>query len=101
MSGPDPRLSKAVTAHSMIMATLSVVHSLWTQGLRRTLLLAVLGNAIPVLGELVAVNVLKVLRHHARPQLGGVPLSIALLWYNVAYGTIAMMKVTINATDPH
>ena len=101
MSGPDPRISKAVTAHSMIIAALSVVHSLRTQGLRRTLLFAVLGNAIPILGELVAVNVLKILRHHVRPQVGGVPLAIALLWYNVGYGTIAMMRGTINATDQH
>lgn len=97
----DPRLSKAVTAHSLIVAALSVVHSLRTRGLRRTLLFAVLGNAIPILGELLAVNVLRVLRHHVRPQVGGVPLAIALLWYNVGHGTIAMMKGTINATDPH
>jgi uncharacterized membrane protein len=85
----------------MIIAALSVVHSLQTQGLRRTLLFAVLGNAIPILGELVAVNVLKVLRHHVRPQVGGVPLAIALLWYNVGYGTIAMMISTTNGPDPH
>src|SRR5215216_514785 len=101
MSGPDPRLSTAVTAHSLIVAALSVVHSLRTRGLRRTLLFTALGNAMPILGELVAVNVLKVLRHHARPRVGGVPLAIVLLWYNVGYGTVAMVKGTTNATDPH
>ena len=101
MSGPDPRISQAVNAHSMIIAALSVVHSLRTQGLRRTLLFAVLGNAIPILGELVTINVLKVLRHHVRPQVGVVPLAIALLWYNVGYGTIATMISTINAPDTH
>jgi uncharacterized membrane protein len=101
VSGIDTRLSKAVTAHSLIVATLSIVHSLRTQGLRRTLLFAVSGSAIPILGELMAVNVLKLLRHHARPQIGGVPLAIALLWYNVGYGTLAIVKGTINATDPH
>jgi hypothetical protein len=50
MSGPDPRLSTAVTAHSLIMAALSVIHSLRTRGLRRTLLFAALGNGIPILG---------------------------------------------------
>jgi uncharacterized membrane protein len=99
--GLDPRLSKAVTAHSLIVAALSVVHSLRTRGLRRTLLFALLGSAIPILGELMAVNVLKLLRHHARPQIGGVPLAIALLWYNVGYGTLAIVKATINATDLH
>ena len=59
MSELDPRLSKAVTAHSLIVASLSVVHSLRTRGLRRTLVFAVSGSAIPILSELVAVNVLE------------------------------------------
>ena len=46
----------------------------------RTLRFAALGNAIPVLGEHLAVNVLKELRHHARPQVGGVPVAVALAW---------------------
>jgi uncharacterized membrane protein len=97
----DLRLSKAVTAHSLIMAALSVIHSLRTRGLRRTLLFAALGNTIPILGELLAVHVLKVLRHHTRPQVKGVPLAIALGWYNVGYGTLAIVKGTINNTaDP-
>jgi uncharacterized membrane protein len=101
MSGPDPRLSTAVTAHSLIMAALSVIHSLRTRGLRRTLLFAALGNGIPILGELLAVHVLNVLRHHTRPQVKGVPLAIALGWYNVGYGTLAIVKGTINnAADP-
>jgi uncharacterized membrane protein len=95
------RLSRAVTAHSLVVASLSVVHSLWARGLRRTLLFAASGNIIPILGELLAVNVLKVLRHHARPQVGGVPLAVALGWYNVGYGTFAVMESVMNATDPH
>jgi uncharacterized membrane protein len=87
--------------HSMIMAALSVIHSLRTQSLRRTLLFAALGNAIPILGELLAVHTLRMLRHHVRPQVKGVPLAIALGWYNVGYGTLAMMKGAINnAADP-
>jgi uncharacterized membrane protein len=85
----------------MITAALSVVHSLRTQGLRRTLLFAALGNAMPILGELLAIHVLKVLRHHVQPQVKGVPLAIALGWYNVGYGTLAMMKDSINSSaDP-
>lgn len=99
MSGPDPRLSKSVTAHSLIVATLSLAHSLRTRGLRRTVLFAASGSAIPILGELVAVNVLKLLRHHVRPQVGGVPLAIALLWYSVGYGTFATVRGSIYATD--
>ena len=101
MSELDPRLSKVITAHSSIVAALNVIHSLRTRGLRRTLLFAALGNAMPVLGELLAVHVLRMLRHHARPQVKGVPLAIALGWYNVGYGTLAMMKGAINnATNP-
>jgi uncharacterized membrane protein len=98
-SGLDSRLSGALTTHSLIVATLSVVHSLRTRGLHSTLLLAASGNAIPILGELVAVNVLKVLRHHVRPQAGGVPLAIALGWYNVGYGTLAVIESITHATD--
>jgi uncharacterized membrane protein len=76
----------------LIVAALSVIHSLRTRGLRRTLLFAALGNAIPILGELLTVRVLKMLRHHVRPQVKGVPLAIALGWYNVGYGTLAIVK---------
>jgi uncharacterized membrane protein len=94
----DPQLSRAVTAHALVVAGLSVTHSLWARGLRRTLLFAALGYAIPVLGELLAVNVLKVLRHHLRPQVAGVPVAIALGWYNVTYGTFAVTESILNAT---
>jgi len=99
MSGLDSRLSRTLTTHSLIVATLSVVHSLRTRGFRSTLLFAAFGNAIPILGELVAVNVLKVLRHHVRPQVGGVPLAIALGWYNVGYGTLTVIESITHATD--
>jgi len=92
MSEPGSRLSGALTAHSLLGAGLSAAHSLRARGLPRTLLFGALGSGIPILGELLAVNVLKVLRHHARPQAGGVPLAIALGWYNVGYGTFAMME---------
>src|SRR5829696_4433589 len=95
------RPSTAVTAHSLIVAALSVIHSLRTRGLRRTLLFAALGNAIPILGELLAVRVLRMLRHHMRPQVKGVPLAIALGWYNVGYGTLAIVKgIVYDAADP-
>jgi hypothetical protein len=101
LSGLDPRLSKAVTAHSLIVAALGVVHSLRIRGLRRTLLFAVPGSAIPTLSELVAVNVVKVVRHHAQPQVRGVPLAIVLLWYNVCYGSLILVKGNTNRTEPH
>ena len=102
MSELDPRLSKVITAHSLIVATLSLIHSLRTRGLRRTLLFAALGTAMPILSELLAIHVLKVLRHRARPQIRGVPLAIVLGWYNVGYGTLTMVQGNTNdAAVPH
>ncbi len=100
MSGSHSRLSGALTAHSLLAAGLGAAHSLRARGLRRTLLFAALGSGIPILGELLAVNVLKVLRHHVRPQAGGVPLAIALGWYNVGYGTFSVMESIMGATGP-
>jgi uncharacterized membrane protein len=85
----------------LIVTGLSLIHSLRARGLRRTLLFAALGNAVPVLGELLAVKVLKLLRHHMRPQVKGVPLAIALGWYNVAYGTFAMMECILRVSSSH
>ena len=99
MSQLDPRLSKVVTAHSSIVAALNVIHSLRTRGLRRTLLVGALGNGIPILGELLAIHVLKVIRHHIQPQTRGVPLAIALGWYNVGYGTLAAVNGAFNDGD--
>ena len=100
MSGSGPRLSGALTAHSLLVAGLSAAHSLRTRGLRRTLLFAAVGSGIPILGELLAVRVLKVLRHHVRPQAMGVPLAIALGWYNVGYGTFAVMESILSRSSP-
>jgi len=88
-----------VTAHSSIVAALNVIHSLRTRGLRRTLLFGALGNAIPILGELLAIHVLKVIRHHIQPQTRSVPLAIALGWYNVGYGTLAAVSGAFNDGD--
>ncbi len=96
MGGLDPRLSKAIATHATIGAGLSLAHSLWTRGFRRTLLFGILGHAMPVLGEYSAVNVVKVLRHHVEPQTKGMPLAIALGWYNVGYGTFAMVESMLN-----
>ncbi len=99
MSHLDRRLSKAVTAHSSVVAALNLFHSLRTRGLRRTLLFAALGNGIPILGELLAIHVLKVIRHHIQPQISGVPLAIALGWYNVGHGTLAIVNGAFNDGD--
>ena len=100
MGGLDPRLSRAITAHAVIAAGLSFAHSLRVRGLRRTLLFAALGSAIPILGELLAINVLKLLRHHVRPQVAGVPLAVGLGWYNVTYGAFSMVESILDVSGP-
>jgi hypothetical protein len=96
----DLRLSKAVTAHALAMTGLSVAHSLRVRDLHRTLLFAAQGTVVPVSGEHLAVNVLKLLHHHLRPQVEGIPLAIALAWYNIVYGTFSAMEGILNAPDP-
>jgi uncharacterized membrane protein len=92
VGGVDPRLSAALTAHASVVASVSAAHSLWARGPRRTLLFAALGGSIPFLGELLAIHILKVLRHHARPQIGGVPLAVALGWYNIGYNAFSIAE---------
>jgi hypothetical protein len=77
----DGRMSKVTTTQAVLGAALSLAHSLWTRGFRRTLLFSMLGHARPTLGEYAAVNVVNVLRYHTGPQVKGVPpLAIALSW---------------------
>ena len=96
MGGLDPRLSKSITAQALVGTSLSLAHSLWTRGFCRTLLFGLLGHTVPLLGEYLAVNVVKVLRHHVEPQAKGIPLAVALGWYNVGYGTFAVMESILN-----
>lgn len=100
MSRPDPQLSRAVTAHAVAVAGLSAAHSLRARGLRRTLLFAALANAIPAIGEYLAINVVRALRHHTRPRIGGVPLPITLGWYNVSYATFSVAESLMAGDDP-
>ncbi len=99
MGGLDPRLSKSITTQAVVGGGLSLAHSLWTRGFSRTLLFGLLGHTVPVLGEYSAVNVMKVLRHRVKPQAKGIPLAVALGWYNVGYGTFAMMESILNRTQ--
>ena len=97
MSRPGPPSSRAVTAHAVAVAGLSVAHSWRTRGLRRTLVFGALGTVIPALGEYLAINVIRALRHHARPQAKGVPLAIVLGWYNVSYAAFSVTESLLTA----
>lgn len=91
-------MSRALTAHAFLGTGLSVAHSLRARGLRRTLLFAGPGLGLPILGEYLAVNALKLLRHRTEPEFAGVPVAVALGWYNVGYGTFAMMESILSRT---
>jgi uncharacterized membrane protein len=82
------------------MAGLSVARSLRVRGVRRILLFAALGSAVPLSGEHLTVNVLKLLHHHVRPQVEGIALAIALAWYNIVYGTFVVMESILEASGP-
>jgi uncharacterized membrane protein len=98
VSGPDPRLSRALPAHALLGIGLSVAHSLRARGPRRTLHFAGPGLGLPILGEYLAINALKLLRHRTEPGFAGVPAAVALGWYNVGYGTFAMMESILRRT---
>lgn len=92
-----PPSSRVVTAHAVAVAGLSAAHSLRARGLRRTLIFAALGTAIPAVGEYLAINVVRALRHHIRPQAGGVPLAIVLGWYGVSYSVFSVAESLLTA----
>ena len=92
MGDPNPRLSRVLTAHAFLQAGLGVTHSLRARGLRRTLHFVMLGHAIPAVGELLAVNLMRLLRHRVEPRFAGVPVAVAVGWFNVGYGTFTVME---------
>jgi hypothetical protein len=59
---------KIITTPAAVGAGLSLAHSLWTRVFRRTLRFGLLGHTLPVLGEYLAVNVIKELHHHVKPK---------------------------------
>lgn len=95
MAKPDPRLLRAATAQSVVTFGLTLAHSLQARGPGRTALLAALGVGLPTLAELGAIRGAKVLRHHTRPQVAGVPLFVALSWYNAVYAVYAMLEKVV------
>lgn len=86
------RSPRAAALQSCFLAGRAVTHSLRARGPRRTLLFAALGMGLPALAEYRAINVSKILRHHGRPRVKEVPLSVVLGWYTIAYASFAMME---------
>lgn len=92
MNNADPRLSRLILAHAVPSATLNLVDSVRTRGLRRAIVLLVLGIGLPTVGELLATGPLKLLRHRTRPRIAGVPLGVLLGWYCVINGSFTVSE---------
>jgi uncharacterized membrane protein len=64
-------------------------NSLAIRGVRRSLALLGISLAVAAAGEVLGIRVARVLRHHSRPQVGGLPVLLPLAWYAAvapAYG---------------
>lgn len=81
----------ALTAGALAGTGLTLAHSLRARGARRTAVFAALGMGLPLAAEYMGVNVARVIRHHMRPQIRGVPLA-AVSWYNIGYATYAVVE---------
>lgn len=84
----------AMTAGALAGTALTLAQSLRARGGRRTVLFAALGMGLPVAAEYTAVNVARMIRHHSRPQVRGVPLA-AVAWYNIGYASYALIEALL------
>lgn len=89
MNDSDPRTSRLLLAHATATATLNLADSIRTRGPRRAVTLFALSTSLPAFGELLVTGPLRLLRHRTNPRLGGVPVAILMLWYNVICGAHA------------
>lgn len=92
MDDADPRLSKAVLVGNAACAALSLAASIRNRGPRNALSLLALAIGLPAIGELLAVDPLKLLRHRTRPRFAGVPVGILLGWYCAINGSLSVAE---------
>lgn len=81
----------AMTAGALAGTGLTLAHSLWSRGPRRTVAFTALGLGLPLASEFAGVNILRVVRHHTYPQVRGVPLA-AVAWYSIGYAAHALVE---------
>lgn len=67
-----------------LLAAVALAHALWTWPLRATVALFVGGAALAFALEAVGVA-LGLLRHEARPQVAGVPVTVPVAWPAIVY----------------
>ncbi len=81
-----------ITAAVVVNFVMAALHSLRVRGLRRTLLFMALGVGIPAASEYLVINHVRVLRHRVGLLIKGVPLHIALGWFNTIYEIFAVLE---------
>jgi len=86
----DPWLSKLILAHAILSAGLNLTSSVRTRGVRRSAVFLAFGAGLPAVGEFLATDPLKLLRHRARPRVAGVPVAVVLGWYGVIHGSFVV-----------
>ena len=84
-------LSKPILICTAVSAGLNLASSVRTRGVRRSVILFVLGTGLPAVGELLAMGPLKLLRHRVRFRIAGLPLGILLGWYSVIHGSFVVV----------
>ena len=89
MDDIDPRISKLLLAHAGLCAALNLADSARTRGPLRAVALFALSTGLPAFGEVLVTGPLELLRHRTKPRIGGIPVAILLLWYNIICGTQA------------
>ncbi len=89
MDNVDPRISKLLLGQAILGAILNLADAVRTRGPLRAAAFFILSTGLSAFGEALVTGPFNLLRHRTKPRIGGVPLAIMLLWYNVIYGTHA------------
>lgn len=95
MDDVDPKISKALLRIEAASAALNFADSVRTRGLSRSIALFALATGLPAFGEVLVTGPFGLLRHRTKPRIGGVPVAVLLLWYNVICGAYAATDRTL------
>lgn len=89
MEDADPATSKLLLLHAVLGGALNLTDSARTRGPLRAATLFALSTGFSAFGEFLVTGPFGLLRHRTKPRIGGVPVAIPLLWYNVICGSHA------------
>jgi uncharacterized membrane protein len=88
------------TTTVLVLGLLAFRHALRIGGLSTAVLFAAIGLGTGVTAEWVGVNVTRVVRHHAKPQIRGVPVAAAVSWFVISYGSYAVVSRLLSSVLP-